>query len=242
MRFLPRPPRRSSGFTLIELLTVIAIIAILAGLILTISGTIQKNAARSRAQSEIAAITSACENYKTDNGGYPYIVITGTPSINYSTHVSNIPSDQLDPRLNGNSASTNLTYANASLELYVALTSDTNNTGLTIQLTGSNNYLPSIKQDMLGRINPTAPVNATSNRITFLQDPFGNIYGYSTANNFYTACVNQGWQSTATAANPAPGYNSTFDIWSTGGQFGNPNPAATAGQQGDPQLQWIKNW
>ena len=61
----------SSGFTLIELLVVIAIIAILAGLVLSTAGGIQKKAARSRAESEIAALSAALESYKADNGDYP---------------------------------------------------------------------------------------------------------------------------------------------------------------------------
>ena len=61
----------SSGFTLLELLVVIAIIAILAGLILSTAGGIQKKAARSRAEAEIAAMSAALESYKADNGDYP---------------------------------------------------------------------------------------------------------------------------------------------------------------------------
>lgn len=62
------------GFTLIELLIVIAIIAILAALTLNTAGFIQKKAARSRAETEIAALSAALESYKADNGDYP----TGT--------------------------------------------------------------------------------------------------------------------------------------------------------------------
>lgn len=60
------------GFTLIELLVVIAIIAILAALVLSTAGYIQKKAARARAESEIAALSTALESYKADNGDYPY--------------------------------------------------------------------------------------------------------------------------------------------------------------------------
>ncbi len=59
------------GFTLIELLTVIVIILILAGIILGASSGIRNKASRDRARVEIAALESALENFKTDNGDYP---------------------------------------------------------------------------------------------------------------------------------------------------------------------------
>jgi type II secretion system protein G len=64
-------PSTTRGFTLIELMVVIAIIAILAGLLLNTAGYIQKKGASSRAEAEMAALTVALENYKTDNGEYP---------------------------------------------------------------------------------------------------------------------------------------------------------------------------
>ena len=61
-----------------------------------------------------------------------------------------------------------------------------------------------------------------SGTVTAISDPFGNSYGYSTANQ-------------ADPVTPK-GYNPTFDLWSTTG-------LTTAGQptQAD-QNQWIKNW
>ena len=74
---------RPLGFTLIELLVVIAVIGILAGLVLQTAGYAQKKAARSRAEAEIAALSAALENYKSDNGDYPKLANgssgTGTP-------------------------------------------------------------------------------------------------------------------------------------------------------------------
>jgi prepilin-type N-terminal cleavage/methylation domain-containing protein len=67
------------GFTLVELLIVIAIIAILAGLILSTSGYIQKRSARARTEAEIAAMAAALESYKADNGDYP-VGAAGDPS------------------------------------------------------------------------------------------------------------------------------------------------------------------
>lgn len=84
-----REPGRVEGFTLIELLVVIAVIAILAGLILSTAGHIQKEGARSRAKAEIAALTTALENYKADMGDYPSKTngtdtSTATPGTNNS--------------------------------------------------------------------------------------------------------------------------------------------------------------
>jgi len=71
MRTATPCPSRPLGFTLIELLVVITVIAILAGLVLQTAGYAQKKAARSRAEAEIAALSAALENYKSDNGDYP---------------------------------------------------------------------------------------------------------------------------------------------------------------------------
>src|SRR5882762_4535854 len=62
---------RKNAFTIIELLVVIAIIIILTGLVLSTVGYVQKKAARSRAETEIAAMSAALESYKADNGIYP---------------------------------------------------------------------------------------------------------------------------------------------------------------------------
>ena len=48
-----------------------AIILVLAGLILATSSYVSDKGARSRAEVEIAAMSAALENYKTDNGVYP---------------------------------------------------------------------------------------------------------------------------------------------------------------------------
>jgi type II secretory pathway pseudopilin PulG len=62
---------RYNAFTLIELVLVVGIIMVLAGLVLSTVGYARKKGARARAETEIAAISAACENYKADNGVYP---------------------------------------------------------------------------------------------------------------------------------------------------------------------------
>jgi len=77
--------RRIAAFTLIELLTVIVIIAILAGLIVAASKYAATKAATSRARAEIAAMETALESFKTDNGYYPN---TGTIRNNWTINSS----------------------------------------------------------------------------------------------------------------------------------------------------------
>ena len=88
MSFLNTPRRfrpigtslNSHGFTLIELLVVITVIAILAALVLQTAGYVQKKAARSRAEAEIAARSAALESYKADMGDYPAGTCTNVSS------------------------------------------------------------------------------------------------------------------------------------------------------------------
>jgi type II secretory pathway pseudopilin PulG len=201
------------AFTLIELLIVIAVIIILAGLVLSTIGYVQKKAARTRAETEIAAISAACESYKADNGVYPR-----DPTLNTAT-------DTLDARRMGDPVTTNATlYKAASLVLYRALSGDTNldravnatdenfkidGTTLSPPLTQLPKVYYTFKPNML------SPADQTQN-VQYIRDPFGNSYGYSTANQ----------------ANQNNGYNPTFDFWSTVGLTTTPPTAA----------QWIKNW
>ena len=97
--------RRYNAFTLIELIVVVGIIIVLAGLVLSTAGYARKKSARARAETEIAAISAACENYKADNGIYPRDTTT---------------TDVLDARLSGNPSA----YQTASLYLYKQLSGD----------------------------------------------------------------------------------------------------------------------
>jgi prepilin-type N-terminal cleavage/methylation domain-containing protein len=70
------------AFTLIELIVVVTVIVILTGLVLSTVGYVQKKAARSRAETEIAAMSAALESYKADNGVYPpYSGATGAHAL-----------------------------------------------------------------------------------------------------------------------------------------------------------------
>src|SRR4029453_1002042 len=104
-----KPPY--SAFTLIELVLVVGIIIVLAGLVLSTVGYARKKGARARAETEIAAISAACENYKEDNAVYP--LTSATNSLDART--------MLDPQIADATA-----YKTASLVLYRAISGDRN--------------------------------------------------------------------------------------------------------------------
>jgi type II secretory pathway pseudopilin PulG len=142
--------RAGGAFTLIELLVVIAIIIVLAGLILSTVGYVQKKGARSRAETEIAAMSAACESYKADNGIYPR--------------------DPTTDALNAQATGDPTAYEAASLYLYNALFGATS--GSRTPNSGARSYFV-FKPNML------SPADQTLN-VQYIRDPFGNSYGYST--------------------------------------------------------------
>ena len=61
----------SGGFTLVELLVVIGIIAMLASIVIGISGYAGKKADRAKATSEIEKLKNGLEEYRLQKGSYP---------------------------------------------------------------------------------------------------------------------------------------------------------------------------
>jgi len=182
---------RRYAFTLIELVVVVSIIVILTGLVLSTVGYTRTKVARARAETEIAAMSAALENYKADNAVYP------------RDNATNQYTDTLNARQNFDS--TQAVYNNASFYLYTLLSGDS---------LGNRN--PTGKSYMTFKPNMLLPAGG-SGTVTAISDPFGNSYGYSTANQ-------------ADPVTPK-GYNPTFDLWSTvGGSTSNDVP------------KWIKNW
>ena len=184
--------RAAGAFTLIELLIVMAIIIVLAGLILATANYVQKKGYRSRAEAEIAAISAALENYKADNGVYPSTAETNAL----------MPNKMGDP----NAAD----YIKASLALYKLISGDADN---------SNDRSAELKSYLTFKPNQLSPTLQTQ-AVTYIRDPFGNSYGYSTVK--------------ASAPTGTDGYNPTFDLWSTAGIIDTGNSPT--------QSQWIKNW
>jgi len=178
--------RAKRGVTIIEILVVILVIFILAGLILSVSSYVQDKGKRSLAEAEIAAISAALESYKADNGIYPTSSDTNT----------------LDP-----ATITPSSYVAACKTLYIQLSGDSDDNPATTSSSDTKNYFGGgLKPSMLSPNPPSAN--------TYIRDPFGNSYGYSTAK----------------ASGAAFGNNPTFDLWSTGGSITSDTS------------KWIKNW
>jgi prepilin-type N-terminal cleavage/methylation domain-containing protein len=223
--------RRYNAFTLIELIVVVGIISVLAGLVLSTVGYARKKGALARAETEIAAMSAALENYKADNAIYVRdpTANTATDKLNAKTDGNPMP-NPVPPNPSG------ATYPQTSLVLYRALSGDRNLDGV-VDATDQNfnidgttlspplAQLPksyfTFKPASLLRADMSNPPSS-SNPVTAIRDPLGFSYGYSTANQ----------------ADPTKGYNPTFDLWSTVG--------LTAAPPGTPPdtitPQWIKNW
>jgi general secretion pathway protein G len=209
--FRPSNPR---GFTLIEMLTVMLIIAILAGLVLSINGLVHAKAASARAEGEIKSLSLSAESYKADNGSYPRTEKT----------------DALDPRTSLNP--TTQDYQDASRDLYIALSGDTNTNGKLEDTEGKNYGADFFKPSVLSATKDGSGAIVTVN---YIKDPYDNCYGYSTkgakAEEAYATSLRS--NPKATRPTTTDGYNPTFDLWSTGGTTG-------SGSAGNAK--WIKNW
>ena len=70
-QFEKRPRAAAAAFTLIELLTVIAIIGVLAGLLIPLSGIATTKMRLARVTAELNSLVTMIESYKHELGGYP---------------------------------------------------------------------------------------------------------------------------------------------------------------------------
>ena len=207
------------GFTILELVIVIGIILLLAALLLGISDFVQEKGKRARAEAEIAAISAALESYKADNGIYPRDgntdALAAVTDQSFSTKTppdpKPTPSYNPDPKRTDAAATA---YKSASFTLYAQLSGNTNGDRATVSQKAYFQFKP----------NMLFPKGGTGT-VTAILDPFGNVYGYSTAKAKYND--NPG-------ANNNYGFNPTYDLWSTAGTS-IPDKAAY-------EQKWIKNW
>ena len=220
----------SAAFTLLEMMTVIAVIVILTGMVLSIAGYAQKKGAQARASGEITMLSSACESYKSDNGNYPRdIPASGSGST-----------DKLSPKQNFSPVAA--VYTDASLFLYKELSGDKDADGKPD--TGEQKYLKEMDPRILSAKRDS---NKVITAVNYFQDPFGFAYGYSTAaaateEAFQTEVKSGADKPKRKTGNVLPGFNpGSFDLWSTSGS--NTTKTPSQGKAMDLEwAKWIKNW
>ena len=83
---MKRRLQKACSFTLVELMAVVAVIAILAGLVLGGAGAVRQRAARGQAKAEIAAIEAGLGRYQMDFGAYPTAINITTSGNQYGQY------------------------------------------------------------------------------------------------------------------------------------------------------------
>ena len=210
--------RTNSAFTLVEMLTVMAVIAILASLVVSVNAFAHKKAALVRTEGEIKTMVAACEGYKADFGDYPRDV-----------EPKGGPAENLDPRTDGDPTAKK--YQKACLVLYKALSGDENANGKS-----KDKPYCEFRPDQLQKV-------PGSSAIQYLRDPFGNSYGYSTAGAVAEQAYRDKLRADPTAQRPSgnsiKGFSPTFDLWSTGGVISKATDPAALNTD---RKRWVKNW
>lgn len=239
-----RTPRLSSAFTLIEVVTTMAIIIILTSIVVGIAGYVQNKASRSRAEVERSTLLGACENYKSDTGGYPVDSSSDTATDTLSPKQHFIP--------------TATEYQKASVFLYKELTGDkvpssgggTDPDGVpdTDPNTGAPLYPAYLKQyDPRILMSVRDPNTRKITKVTGFQDPWGYFYGYSTAamsqeKKFQDQLRVGTAGAKRVTGSQNPGFNIAGpDFWSTGGSKPSSQPGSDKLKEQE-QAKWVKNW
>ena len=221
-----------SAFTLIEVITAMAVILILTGLVIQISGYVTTKGSKARANAEISLFIAACDSYKADMGNYPQDFSGGLDERGVTDKLK--PKEDFIPTKNE--------YEDANLFLYKELTGDKN----------ADNKPGADEPKYLKEFDPKllkADRDAENRivKVKYIQDPFGYPYGYSTAaareEMLYRRELKQkGAKVVRPSASEIPGFNtSSFDLWSTGGS----RPSSQPSDQKSKELEWakwIKNW
>ncbi|RFC41953.1 MAG: pseudopilin PulG [Verrucomicrobia bacterium] len=192
---------RRAAFTLIELMVVIGILCSLMTMVLGVQKYAQTKSKRSRTETQIAGFSAAAEAYRSDNGTYPRGEETdGLGSVGESA-----------------GATTSTAFLNSNLAFYVMLTGDANRDGKPDS--AGAGAAAEAAQPAYMNFSPSQ-LFLQSGRVSFMQDPWGKAFGYSTKRS---KAIQAG------ADDPLAGHNVTFDVWSTA-------------NMDDKEKAWISNW
>lgn len=218
-----------AGFTLVEMLTVMAVIVILASLVLAVNGSAQRKAAVLRATTEIKAFEAAIGNYSADNNG----TVPRKEGVTEPTGDGDMA--YLEPRRDA--IPTDKKYKDANLVLYKALSGDEN-----LNFRSSSKAYFEFKPNQL----KTKMDKGVITDVQYIQDPWGNAYGYSTSGMLQEEAYREELRKDATAARPKGlkqhGYNPSPDIWSTGGSLSATKALGANSGEFRDLPKWVKNW
>jgi len=157
---------RKQKFTLVEMLVVIALIAMLAGLLLGAIGGIKEKAKVTKATAEIHALMTAIKSYESTYGILP-VVDTATSSTGLKDPVT---SSTYNLRIGGTPESDTTTTASKNYDRLIQWLSQTP-TGSVVASDGSSTIDPTGNARKIKFLDPPSP----DGRKTFL-DPWENRY------------------------------------------------------------------
>ncbi|MCC5788690.1 MAG: prepilin-type N-terminal cleavage/methylation domain-containing protein [Opitutales bacterium] len=230
----------SRAFTLIELLTVIAIIAILAGLLFAVGNAVRDSARASRASAEISAIETALTRFEVDFGFLPEIAF-----IEVGTEDGN-------PQYEGLDEDSETAYEETSRALFFAVQgvgffgddipadfepSPTNRSLIDLgssQVEGKDEEIEIGQPENGGRNNRevyhSENKSANFTEGPYLADPWGFPYGYYYRTRADTNEPNQVPPPFERGQRSLHNFD-YFDLWST-----------RDGERELPADRWITNW
>lgn len=227
-------PSSRAAFTLIEMITVMAVIAILVSLVLSVSTLVNRKATLQRTKGEIASLQLAVKNYETDNATPPREEGVTEPFFSEGK----ADDKGLDPRKHGAPSNPEQLkrYKESSLVLYKAISGDTNlDFKASPEETGKAYAGDFFRPERMKFDDP----KSSSRKVEYIIDPFGNCYGYSTAGLAQEEAYREALRKNAKADRPTEtqlsGFNPTFDLWSTAGS----NIVAPTDAD---RVKWEKNW
>jgi type II secretory pathway pseudopilin PulG len=231
------PSSASSAFTLIEIVMAMVVILVLTGIVISIAGFVQNRSNRTRAEGDIKMLETAMSGYLGDCGRYPQD-IPADLAVDGVTDKLN-PKTDFIPKGSG--------YEKANLFLYKELTGDregpANGEPDGIPEAGTKAYWADRQPNSL---KVELDANRKIIRVRYIQDPWGDPYGYSTvgmsAEQKYQRKLKAGETVVRPGGADAPGFGtSSPDLWSAG----NNRPAAEPTSPAEKMklwAKWIKNW
>jgi type II secretory pathway pseudopilin PulG len=244
--------RRLSAFTIVELLTVIAIIAILAGMLLPVLGIAKTKAKITEAKLQVQDIVTAIQNYNSAYSRMPVSSAVQALGTNDFTYGGTFNTPSGTPLFVGNN-----TYPTNNSEVIAILMDITNTTVTAVNANAQKNPQQTmfLNAKMVGDTNTWPGVGPD----LVYRDPWGNPYIISMDLNEDNQCLDAFYCQqlvSQTAPGSQTGYNGLVNpnlannvnsfqyhgnvmVWSAGpdGKI-DPNSGANTGNNKDNVISW----